>query len=160
MKHMMMAATAAMVLAAPAAAQVMTPAEYVMTAGASDLYEKTSSQIVLESTQNPQIRAFAQMMVTDHAKSTADVKAAATRSRVKVAPPKLMPTQAELVAELNAETGTARDATYVAQQRASHGQALAVQMAYAEGGTAPALKAAANNIVPVVQHHIEMLKAM
>jgi len=157
---MMSAAVAAAVIAAPAAAQVMTPAEYVMAAGASDLYEITSSQVLLETTQDPKLRAFAQMMITDHTKSTADVKAAAARSRVKATPPKLTPLQQELVTELRAEQGTARDAAYVAQQKASHGQALNVQKAYAMGGTAPALKAAAATIVPVVEHHIMELKAM
>ncbi|MEG3166606.1 DUF4142 domain-containing protein [Sphingomonas sp. LB3N6] len=161
MKIMMMsAAFGAVLLAAPASAQVMTPTEYVTTAGASDLYEITSSQVVLETTQNPQLRDFAQMMITQHAQSTADVKAAAMQSRVRVAPPKLMPLQQELITELRAETGPARDAAYVAQQKASHGQALAVQKAYAMDGTAPALKTTAAAIVPVVEHHIMMLKAM
>jgi len=153
-------AAAAMIVAAPAAAQVMTPAEYVATAGASDLYEITSSKVVLQTTQDAKIRDFAQMMVADHMKSTADVNVAATRSRVRAMPPKLTPTQTELVTQLRAEQGPARDARYVAQQRASHNQALAVQQAYAAGGTAPALKTVASNIVPVVSHHIEMLKAM
>ncbi len=39
--------------ATPAAAQVMTPAEYVKTAGASDLYERQSSQIVLQTPTSP-----------------------------------------------------------------------------------------------------------
>lgn len=157
---MMSAAIAAAVIAVPAAAQVMTPAEYVMTAGASDLYEITSSQVLLETTQDPKLRAFAQMMITDHTMSTADLKAAAARSRVKATPPKLTPLQQELVTELRAEQGSARDAAYVAQQKASHGQALNVQKAYAMEGTAPALKAAATTIVPVVEHHIMELKSM
>jgi putative membrane protein len=148
-----------LVVAAPAAAQVMTPTEYVATAGASDLYERTSSQIVLESTKDPKVRSFAQMMIAHHAKSTADVKAAAT-SRVKAPPPRLNPLQTELVAQLRAEAGPARDMAYVAQQKASHNQALNVQQAYAAEGSAPALKTAAGAIVPVVQQHIEMLKSM
>ena len=161
MKTYLLAATfAASAFAAPAMAQVMTPAEYVATAGASDLYERTSSQTVLETTQDPKVRAFAQMMITEHAKSTADVKTAAARSRVPAAPPKLTPLQTELVTQLRAEQGPARDAAYVAQQKASHGQALNVQKAYAMEGTAPALKAAAAGIVPVVEKHIELLKTM
>lgn len=148
------------VVAAPAAAQVMTPTEYVATAGASDLYERTSSQIVLESTKDPKVRSFAQMMIAHHAKSTADVKAAAARSRVKAPPPQLKPLQSELVAQLRAEAGPTRDMAYIAQQKASHNQALNVQQAYAAEGTAPALKTAAGAIVPVVQQHIEMLKSM
>ena len=160
MKLNLLLAASAMVVAAPAAAQVMAPAEYVMTAGASDLYERTSSQIVLQSTRDPKVRDFARMMIEHHTKSTADVKAAAMKSRVAAPPPKLMPAQAELIAQLNAEQGPARDAAYIAQQRASHGQALAVQKAYAMEGTAPALRTASAGIVPVVEQHIEMLKSM
>lgn len=161
MKILMISASfGAVLLSLPAAAQVMSPTEYVATAGASDLYEITSSQLVLETTQNPQLRDFAQMMITHHNKSTVDVKAAAARSRVKAAPPKLNPLQQELVTELRAENGTVRDGAYVAQQKASHGQALNVQKAYASEGTAPALRSAAATIVPVVEQHIAMLMAM
>ena len=159
MKSLMFLAPALFV-AAPAAAQVMSPSEYVTTAGASDLYERTSSQVVLQSTTDPKVRSFAQMMIEHHAKSTAEVKAAAARSRVNAPPPKLNPLQTEMVAQLRAEQGRARDAAYIAQQKAAHGQALNVQKAYAMDGTAPALKAAAAKIVPVVQSHIEMLKTM
>lgn len=151
---------AAAALAAPVLAKVMTPADYVKTAAASDLYERQSSQLVLESTADPKVRSFATMMVTAHSKSTADVKAAAAKSGVKAAPPKLMPAQTEMIAQLRAETGASRDATYIAQQKAAHGQALSVQKAYAMNGTAAPLKAAAASIVPVVEHHIKLLKSM
>ena len=160
MKILSLLTAAGTLVALPAAAQVMTPGEYVMTAGASDLYERQSSQLVLQTTADPAIRAFATMMVTDHARSTADVKAAEMRSKVRAAPPMLNPAQTELIAQLRAESGPARDAAYLAQQKASHNRALAVQMAYADEGTAAPLKRAAGMIVPVVQHHIEMLKGM
>jgi putative membrane protein len=153
-------ALAAACAASPAAAQVMTPADYVKTAGASDMYERESSKLVLETTQDPRVRDFATMMLDAHAKSTADVKAAAARSRVKAGPPMLMPAQTEMLTQLRAEIGPARDAAYIAQQKAAHNQALAVQKAYAEGGTAPALRATAAKIVPVVEHHIMLLMKM
>lgn len=154
------AAALALSLASPTFAQVMTAKEYVGTAGASDLYERQASQIVLQSTADPKVREFATMMLSAHAQSTADVKAAAAKSGVKAGPPMLMPAQLEMIAQLRAEKGAARDAAYIAQQRAAHGQALAVQKAYAAEGTAPALKIAAVKIVPVVEHHIMMLAAM
>lgn len=146
--------------ATPAAAQVMTPREYVMTAGASDLYERESSKLVLQTTANPALRDFANMMIKMHTDSTNQVKAAAARSRVPAAPPMLTPNQAEMIAQLRAEQGPARDAAYIAQQRQAHGGALAVQKAYAQGGTAPALRDAAAGIVPVVESHIAMLMKM
>ena len=156
----MFLAVPALLIAAPAAAQMMAPTEYVATAGASDLYEITSSQLVLQSTADPKVRQFAQMMVAHHTKSTADVKAAAAKSRVGAPPPALNPLQTELVAELQAENGPARDAAYIAQQKEAHQQALNVQKAYAAEGTAAPLKAAARKIVPVVQSHIAMLMKM
>jgi len=156
----LLAVPVALFAAVPAMAQVMTPADYVKTAGASDLFERQSAQSVLQTTANTDVRAFAEMMLSAHAQSTADVKAAATKSKVAVAPPMLMPLQAEMIAQLNDETGAARDAAYIAQQKAAHNQALNVQKAYAMEGTAPALKAAAGKIVPVVQGHIAMLMKM
>ena len=147
-------------VATPAMAQVMTPAEYVAAAGASDLYERESSQTVLATSTDPSVKSFATMMLTAHAQSTAEVKAAAMKSKVKAAPPTLTPAQAEMIAQLKAENGPARDAAYIAQQKAAHGQALSVQQAYAADGTAAPLKAAEGKIVPVVTDHIAMLMKM
>ena len=160
MKKLFVLAPWALIVATPAMAQVLPAADYVKTAGASDLYERQSAQIVLKTTTNPAIRSFATMMLTDHGKSTAMVKSAALKSRVKVAPAKLTPAQAQMIAELRTEAGTARDTTYVAQQKVAHGQALALQRAYATDGKAAPLKLAAAKIVPVVEHHIMMLEAM
>jgi len=162
MKAMMIAAVSVCAFALPAAAQAqaMTPGQYVAAAGAGDLYEKQSSQIVLSSTTNPAVRDFAQMMIKHHTKSTADVKKAAMASKVKVMPPRLTPAQSEMIAQLNTEKGQARDMAYISQQKMAHNQALAVHQAYAREGTAKPLRAAAGMIVPVVEQHIAMLKTM
>lgn len=151
---------AALALSFPAAAQVMPAAEYVATAGASDLYERQSSQLVLATTSNPELRSFADMMVKHHSKSTADVKAAAVKAKLKTRPAMLTPAQSEMISQLRAEAGPARDAAYIAQQKAAHGQALAVHQAYAEGGKSAPLKAVAGKIVPVINMHIAMLMKM
>lgn len=54
---------------------------YVIAAGASDLYEITSSRAILASAQNADVGRFAQMMIDDHVITTHDVMAAA-RPRV------------------------------------------------------------------------------
>jgi len=156
--YALLAATA--FVASPAIAQVMSAPEYVATAGASDLYERTSAQTVLETTANPAIRSFATMMLRAHQQSTDMVKAAAMQAHVPVDPPMLTPTQDEMITELRSETGPARDAAYVAQQRAAHGQALTIQKAYAASGTVAPLQVAAAKIVPIVQMHIAMLMKM
>lgn len=143
-------------IAAPAPA----PATYVMKAGASDLYEKQSSKLVLASTQNPGLREYANMMVTDHTKSTNDIVAAAKQSGVAPKPPMLEPMQKQMIAKLTAAKGPARDKLYIDQQKKAHGMALSLHQSFASSGSAPALKQVAGMVVPVVQHHIEMLDAM
>lgn len=157
-RPMMIALTLSVLAAAPALAQ--TPATYVAKAGASDLYERTSSQLVLQSTKDAKIRDFATMMIRDHQKSTSDVKRAAAASRIAVPAPKLEPAQAQMIAELRRATGTQRDRLYVTQQRTAHQQALALHGGYARSGTAAPLKTVAAATAPVVQHHIEMLQGM
>ena len=146
-----------MFAALPAAAIAQTPSTYVAKAGAGDLFEKTSSQLVLGSTKDAKVRSFATLMVQDHSKSTAMVKAAAAKSKVKVAPPQMTPDQRAKIAALTKTMGDARDRLYWEQQKAAHAEALALHQGYAASGTSEPLKTAAAKIVPVVKHHIEML---
>lgn len=155
----MLAAAAALTISGAAVAAPPTKM-YLMKAGASDLYEKTSSQIVLGSTHDAAIRRFANQMITDHSKSTAMVKSAAMRSGMHPNPPMLSPEQAHMVADLRAAHGMARDRMYVDQQKQAHQMALQLQQDYASTGSDPALRHAASDIVPVVQHHIDMLNSM
>ena len=136
----------------------MSPSDYVMQAGASDLFEMTSSRLVLASTKDPKVRMFAQMMIKDHTTSTNEVKAAARKDKVAVMPPKLNSMQADMVAQLKAAKGADRDTLYMQQQAQSHQMALQLQQSYAANGTAPDLKMAAGMIVPVVQNHIAMVQ--
>jgi putative membrane protein len=155
-----LATLAGAAFAAPVAAQAMAPARYLEAAGAADLYERAASQMVLESTTDPKVRDLARMMLADHARSSAALRVAAARAKVRVPMAALTPLQIELIAELRDETGLARDSTYIAQQRAAHGRALALHQAYAAGGSAAVLRAAAMRIAATVARHVEMLKAL
>lgn len=154
-------AASALIFAAPLAAQSAKPADYyVKAAGASDLYERQSSQLVLATTKDPKVRQFATMMLSDHANSTKMVTDAAMREKLKPMTPKLTPAQEKMIAQLRSANGIARDTTYVTQQKKAHQTALELHRSYGQSGSSAPLKAAAGKIVPVVQHHIEMLKAM
>ncbi|KQU45191.1 hypothetical protein ASG67_15805 [Sphingomonas sp. Leaf339] len=147
--------------AVAAVAQAPMPAPtYVMKAGAGDQYEIQSSRLLLTSTKNTKLRSFATMMVADHTKSTADVKAAAIRAGLHPAPPKLDVMGAKNVAALRMTTGTARDRLYVEQQKAAHQRALVLHQAYAQSGTVTPLKTTAASIAPVVETHISELSTM
>ena len=125
--------------AVPAFAQTMTAPDYVKQAGASDQFEIQSSKLVMTS-KDPKIQQFAKQMVTDHTKSTAMVKAAAMKDHVKAGPPMLMPMQKDLITQLKAAKGPARDQLYVQQQMQSHQMALQLQQTYSQSGDATNLK--------------------
>ena len=156
-RHFRFAALATILAALPALAAAAPPAaDYVNMAGAGDMYETASSKLVLTTTKDKAVKSFASMMVKDHAKSTKMVKAAARKSDV-VPAPAMNDKQLQMINELTAASGPARDQLYWDQQKAAHQEALALHQDYASTGDKPALQAAAGQIVPVVQHHIEML---
>ena len=153
------AALSLLSLPAVLAAQSISTPTYLMKAGASDMFEVRSAKVMASST-NPKIRGFATMMIKDHTQSTADVKQATTRARLNPSPPKLTPKQTRELAALGSANGSARDRLYIDQQKTAHSEALAVQQGYANDGKVATLKAAATKIVPVVQHHIDVLNTM
>lgn len=151
-------AAVAMMPATTFAASVKAPA-YVAQAGASDMFEKQSSQLVANS-QNQQVAQFAQMMIQDHTKSTNDVVAAAQADGVTPAPPKLMPKQQAMLSQLEKAEGSKRDALYIKQQVAAHQQALTLHQGYAKGGDKTNLKQTAATIAPIVEHHLQEAKSL
>lgn len=137
-------------------ATTSTPAapEYLRMAGASDLYEIQSSQMLLQSTQNADLRRFAQMMIQDHTRTTEQLASAAQAAGMTVAPPKLDSRQDAMVRELQAASGPARDRLYTTQQVAAHQEALNLHSGYASSGDKAELRAVAAQAAPVVQQHL------
>ncbi|MCW1430298.1 DUF4142 domain-containing protein [Novosphingobium sp. JCM 18896] len=141
-----------------AMATATSPADYVAKAGSGDLYERQSSELVLQSTKDPAVRDFAEKMVADHAKSTADVTAAARQAGLQPSPPSLDAEQSLMIAELRAAKDKARDSAYLRQQRTAHQKALELHRSYAVEGTSAPLKAVATAIVPIVEQHQQHLE--
>jgi putative membrane protein len=174
MKFLLAASAAACLLAGTATAQTYaytwTPAgtvtptppapTFLMFAGAGDLYEIQSSQLVLETTQNPDIRRFAQMMVEHHMKTTRDAAAAAMRAGLTPPTPMLDAPKMAMLASLSKFEGAERDHLYLAQQMMAHKEALGLMKTYADTGETPELKAAAQATIPIVQSHLSMIERL
>ncbi len=146
----------------PAGTLTPTPAAptFLMFASAGDLYEVQSSQLVLETTQNADIRRFAEMMVLHHTKTTQDAATAAMRAGLT--PPSQM-LDAPKTAMLNAlrmYNGVERDRLYLTQQKMAHNEALGLMKTYVETGETPELKAAAQATVAIVQSHLTMVERL
>jgi putative membrane protein len=145
---------------AAAAAMPNDAATFMSTAAASDLFETQSSKLALEKSTNTDVRDFAKMMITDHAKTTQGVKDAAKKANLTVPTPTLNADQQQMMAALHAASGDAFDQTYLQQQLAGHQQALALMQNYAESGDTPALQNAAKTAIPIVQKHLARLKEL
>lgn len=132
--------------------------DYVTTAARSDMFEIAEARMALHHTSNPHIREFAQMMIRDHSKSTAMIKAALTETGRPVPPPPgLGADQQEMIATLRG-SGPNFDRVYIDQQVRAHMKALEVHAGYARGGQNLALQRTANRIVPVVRRHLAMAR--
>ena len=133
---------------------------YVTKAGAGDLFEIRSSQLAVSRARRPQVRALAQMLVTDHQRSTQMVADAARSDGLSPRPPMLQPAQRNMLRQLERARDRDFDRLYLAQQIPAHQQGLALHRAYARNGDGRALRQAAGNIMPVVEHHLARARAL
>ncbi|MFN3932759.1 MAG: DUF4142 domain-containing protein [Brevundimonas sp.] len=134
--------------------------DYLRMAAASDLYEIQSSQLVLQTTQDTGLRAFAQKMIDHHTMTTATLMGAARDAGLTPPAPALDATKSQMIAQLQAAQAGARDALYKQQQVVAHREALALHTSYSTNGDAPQLKTAARTAVPIVAEHYNQITAM
>ncbi|MDY6925238.1 MAG: DUF4142 domain-containing protein [Pseudomonadota bacterium] len=149
-----MVAEAAMDQPAPAAM------DFVRMAGASDLYEIQSSQLVMQTTRDSGLRDFAQMMIDHHTMTTATVMEAARAAGLTPPPPALDASKTEMIRQLQAAQGMARDTLYKQQQVQAHREALTLHTSYARNGDTAQLKTAAGTAVPIVSRHYNEIVGM
>lgn len=147
---------------AEAAMEQPAPAgmEFVRMAAASDMYEIQSSQLVMQTTQNAELRRFAEMMIEHHTMTTATVADAARAAGMTPPAPALDARKSEMIRQLQAAQGAARDTLYVQQQVMAHEEALRLHASYSRNGDTPQLKTAATTAVPIVARHYNEIVAM
>jgi putative membrane protein len=163
MKSALLSISAAFAVALGTAASVPAAAQrhvghaamvYVAKAGAADLYEIRASEMAVRHAQRPQVRDFAQMLITDHTHSTQMVADAARSDGLNPRPPELERSQRMMLRQLENVRDRDFDRLYLSQQIPAHVQGLALHRAYARNGEGAALRRAAGEIVPVVEHHL------
>ncbi|MBV9528686.1 DUF4142 domain-containing protein [Sphingomonas sp.] len=155
--------TAVIIAVAPANAALPTPPQAAATqqaqaflfyGGAGDVFEITTSMIALQHSQNPQVRAFASMLIGDHTNLTNSNLATAKAAGVVPPPPELSPMQKGMITQLIAAGPANVDRVYLSQQIPAHQMALQMMQGYASSGDVPQLRQAATAAIPVVQGHL------
>lgn len=165
----MAALGAATLIAAPAAATLPTPPmaaatqqaqPFLFYAGAGDVFEITSSTILLNKSTNPQVRAYASMLIDHHSRTTNLALANAKAAGVMAPPPEMSAMQKGMIGALHAASPAAIDRLYLQQQVPAHQQALSLMNGYARGGDVPTLRQTAQGAVPIVQGHLTQAQAL
>ena len=146
-------------LASAATVGANTTAGYVTGAAMGDLYEVEAGKIAAQRAKSPDVKAFAEMMIADHTKSTSELKTAVATAHAGVTlPTDLDQRRKGMLQNLRAASDSDFDLAYLHQQLAAHLEALTIHGGYADHGDNATLKAVAAKIKPVVEHHIAEIK--
>ena len=137
-----------------------TTADFVKEAAMSDMLEIESSKIAQQK-GNADGKKFAGQMITDHAKTSSDLKSMVSSGDVKAEIP------AALDSSSQSKLDKLRDAKpedfagqYDPMQVSAHKDAVSLFERYAKGGDNAKLKDWAGNTLPALQHHLEMAQDM
>ncbi|TXH36357.1 MAG: DUF4142 domain-containing protein [Rhodospirillaceae bacterium] len=135
--------------------------DYVEKAAMTDRFEIMSSKLALKQSKNADIKKFAQQMISDHGKSTAQLKSVIRKDKLDVKPPmKLDDEHAKLYKQLQGTKGADFDKLYAKIQTEGHEEALRLHQTYAETGDQPDLQAFAGDVSKVVETHLAHITAI
>jgi len=146
-------AAASVVHAQPAPAQ-----DFVNGAAQSDAYEIAAGELALTQSADPEVKRFAQQMIQDHRKTSADLAQAAAAASLAPPPPVVGGDQARMLSALQSQKGPDLDRSFWTQQVNAHTAALVTQQDYVAKGTEPHLRALAQAAAPLIQRHLEMAR--
>src|ERR687886_15772 len=142
---------------APAPAPLLVPMTsegFRAMALQSDSFEIQSSQLARQRSRNPAIRSFARRMIRDHSMTS---QALGVPAGSAVA---LDARHASMLNQLASASGRAFDALYIQMQVMAHQEAVGMFAAFAQGGTDPAMRAFAQQVLPSLQMHLAMAQRL
>jgi len=127
-----------------------------------DSAEIAMGKLALQKSKNPEVKGFANMMISDHSKMWNAKKDLAKKLKITPQLPADDKEPAHLADEMNsfnaAPTPMAFDTVYIDDAVADHTQVLAIVKDFETKATAPELKGALKNAEPVVQKHLDHAK--
>lgn len=142
------------------AASGVTAQGFVDMMASGDMFEIESSKLAAMMAKNAELKAFASMMVADHEKSSAALKAAAGKLNPPITPAAAMDAAGQSdLAELKA-AGADFDKRYAERQIAAHEKASAALRSYAATGSEQELRKFAGETARVVELHLQKIRAI
>jgi putative membrane protein len=141
------------------AGKVATPV-FVEQAALGDMFELASSKLALTKSQSPEIKAFAQQMITEHTATTAKLKQLVAGNAAAPLPTALDDRRSGLMETLQGTAPDKFDEVYLDQQGQAHREALGLMDSYGTHGEDAALKSFAAETKPKIQMHMDMVSKL
>jgi putative membrane protein len=133
--------------------------DFVTRASIGNLFAIAESQLAVDRTDNPDVKAFAQQLIADHETAKTALEAAAGDSGAMAATMLDGDHQARVTALQN-KSGTDFDKTYIADQGEIHSNTLTLYADYMLLGDNTRLKALAIKMIPITQTQLSKAQAL
>ena len=148
-------------------AQTVNSSDFVQQAAIGGMFEIQSSVLALQRSQNPDVKKFAQMMVSDHTKIGAELKSSLpggknpeTSLNVIVLPDALDREHADMVDELTNVPQIDFDKFYIRDQLDAHRQTVKLFSNYSRFGDETSLQAFSTANLPTLRSHLEAARQL
>lgn len=138
----------------------MSGQEYANMAAASDMYEIEAAQMAIDNSENAEVVELAEMIVTDHEKSTAELKAAAQQAQPAITVAASMTAEQQAMIDALEGAGENFDQTWLEQQVTAHEKALAMVQDYAQNGDVEPLKQHASTVAGPIEMHLNRAREL
>jgi putative membrane protein len=137
-----------------------TTADFVKEVAISDMFEIQSNKLA-EDKGNPSEKTFASQMVTDHTKTSTELKGLIGSGKVKADLPNALDSSHQSkLDKLKSESGKDFSSDFNSMQVSAHKDAVSLFERCAKGGENPDLKDWAGKTLPALQHHLEMAQGL
>ncbi len=137
-----------------------TTQDFVKEAATSDMLEIAAARIA-EQKGNADEKKFAARMITDHTKTTNDIKGLIASGAVKAQLPTALDSSAQSkIDDLNKTKPEDFAGVYDPMQVSAHKDAVSLFERYSKNGDNDRLKDWAGKTLPALQHHLEMAQQM
>jgi putative membrane protein len=132
-----------------------TTADFVKEAALSDMTEIAAAKVGQER-GNAQEKAFAGHMITDHTKTSDELKSMAPADAKAAIPTGLDSSSQGKIDKLKNAKPDEFSSNFDSMQVSAHKDAVSLFERYANGGEDPKLKEWAGKTLPALKHHLEM----
>jgi putative membrane protein len=137
-----------------------TTADFVKEVAISDMFEIESSKLAQDKGTAPE-KKFASQMVTDHTKTSTELKGLVSSGKVKAdLPTDLDSSHQSKLDKLKGGSGKDFSSDFDSDQVSAHKDAVSLFERYAKGGDNADLKNWAGKTLPALKHHLSMAQAL